>query len=225
MNRIKLSFKAFVDFLYADHVGQRAVLAPFKFPDDESQAKRTYYYQAIAAIRLRHGGTYSRIAFLAKAARLEVDAARAFGRRRTRLLHNARIIKLYDAYVGDKPAEALAIPKGWSLTRGHVVVGVNPDLHLRGRKHSMIVKLWTTVAPPTPTQIKALTQIMHAAAHGAGASLPSSAFFVIDVARGTLHRGARVGSRMQREIEAGLDNVAAIWPTLTPRVPAGRRAA
>ena len=225
MNNIKLSFKAFVDFLFADHAGQRDALAPFRFPDEESKAKRTYYHQAIAAIRHRHRGVYSRHAFLAQAARMRADAASAVGPRRTKCLHNARVIEQYDALVGDAPAPAQAIPRGWLLNRGDVFVGVNPDLHLLVRKKSMIVKLWTSTEAPTPMEVKALTQIMHAAALAAGVKLPSSAFVLIDVARGALHRGAKVGSRMQREIEAGLANVAALWPTLTPRIRRARRRA
>jgi hypothetical protein len=223
MHTIKLSFKAFVDFLHADHAGQRAVLTPFKFPDEESQAKQTYYHRAIAAIRLRHRGGYSRTGFVAEAARLRAEAARASGQWRTRCMHNARIIEAYDEYAGDAPATALSRLRGWSLHRGGVFVGVNPDLHLSVKKRAMVVKLWTLVDPPTPKQVKALTQIMHKAALSAGLKLPTSAFVVLDVARATLHRGARMGSRMAQEIDAGMDNVAALWPTLVPRPPRSHR--
>jgi hypothetical protein len=45
--------------------------------------------------------------------------------------------------------------------------------------------------------------------------LPSSSVLMFDVARGDIHKGARLGARIAKDIDAACMNIAAIWPTIT----------
>jgi len=91
---------------------------------------------------------------------------------------------------------------------------VFPDLHIREAGQEKIVKLELSVQPPSRDVVKIISQAMFEASIRAGLKLPSAAVLYADVARGRMHRGARLGARMGRDIESACLNIAAIWPTL-----------
>jgi hypothetical protein len=78
------------------------------------------------------------------------------------------------------------------------------------------VKLEFAKNEPNPAVVKIVSQLMFEAAIQARLPVKSADVLYIDVARGTAHKGARVGARMGTEIEAACANIAAMWDSIKP---------
>src|SRR5882724_3655113 len=123
---IDISAKGLIKFMDGDDAQRRKVLAAFKYPD-VGKAPRSYYRDAIPAIRQCLVGTITREQMLARATALTKEASTAIGARHTRLMHNARAIVEFDEKFGDRgfrggPSHRL------SYVQRNVKVAVHPEL-------------------------------------------------------------------------------------------------
>ena len=186
----------------------------FKYPDPAGNAQAMYYREARDWISAYHANKHP-IGWLTQRANdLLKLASMAQGRTATRLRHNARALRQYEQSFGRKSYDVLG-DANLELIYGNVVrVTVFPDLRVREAGQEKIVKLEFSDQQPSRNVVKIVSQAMFEASVKGGLKLPSSSVLYVDVPRGKMHRGARLGSRMARDIESACLNIAAIWPTL-----------
>lgn len=221
---IRISVNGLAKFMGASPAGARKVLQDFKYPaDPEPAAMRSYYGDAHRGIKAFHKNQQPRewlreqAAKLVDRARQEVDA-----RVSTRLKHNARALMQYEQFFAQRRFEVLPDLK-LRLQLGAVDIGVIPDLCVREGGKTKLVKIECRAEQPEEQAIKVITQCLFEAASVALPDLSSSSILYLELARGVEHRGARVGARTRREIEAACETIAAIWPSIPP--PTRRRTA
>jgi hypothetical protein len=77
-----------------------------------------------------------------------------------------------------------------------------------------IIKLEFASRPPGDVVIRIMSQAMFEAASAAGLNLRSADILLVDVPRKTVYRGARMRSRIAKDIEAACQTIADIWPSL-----------
>ena len=212
----KISLKGLAGFMTAGHARQRSILRTFKYPqDEEARAKITYYREARDRVAAYHKAVRDAPWLLAEAHYLDGLAALSVGRTATRLAHNARALRAYARHFSGRGFQVLQ-EVTLQLQYEDVLVSVHPDLHIREGKQEKIVKLEFVVEEPSDEFIKIVTQAMFEAAQSARMRLPPSAVLLFDVPRGTAHKGARLGARMRRELEAACENISAIWDKIEP---------
>ena len=130
-----------------------------------------------------------------------------------RLRHNSRALREYDQLWGSKSLEVLpniSLP----LTYGGVIININPDLHVRDAGIEKIIKLEFNSGRLNDAVIRIMSQAMFEGASVAGLGLNSSSILLLDVPRQVVHRGARMRSKISRDIEAACQTITDIWPSI-----------
>jgi hypothetical protein len=210
----KISVKGLADFMTAGPAKQRTILRDYKYQDeDEPRAKIMHYREAREAIARFHRGDEGAAWLEKQAARLDAQAVAAGGQRGRRLRDNAIALQWYAVNFSMRRFDVLADLK-FRLGYGDVVVTVVPDLHVREGTREKIIKLGFNKSAPKDMTVKIIAQTLFEAAELRGMALPSSAVLFLDVARGQEYRGARLGSRMRKDIEAACQNISAIWDSI-----------
>jgi hypothetical protein len=210
---IRISLKGLANYMTASPTRQRKILRDFKFPDPEGSAQAVYYREARDLISAYHAHNHPRGWLLQRVGELIKLASLAQGQTAIRLRHNARALREYERHFGRKSYVVLGDIK-LELVHANVRVTIFPDLHVREGGQEKIVKLEFGVRPPLPQTVKIIVQAMFDATTKSGLGIPTSGVLYIDVPRGRIHRGARLGSRMARDVESACLNIAAIWPTI-----------
>jgi hypothetical protein len=210
---IKISLKGLAQFMTASSAQQRKILRDFKYPDPEGSAKAMYYREARDFIAAYHSKGHPRTWLADQADVLSSLAAASSGRTVTRLRHNARALREYESGWAHMKLEVLN-DVTMALLYGTVRVTVVPDLHVRQGGRSKIMKLEFGVEEPDRKTVAVMTQGMFEAASASSMALAARDVLYIDIPRGKIHQGARVGSRLATEIVAACKNIEAIWPTL-----------
>lgn len=210
---IDLNVKGLVQFMAGDDAQRRRVLAAFKFPD-VGKPLRTYYREAIPAIRTCVAGEITRVEMLNRADALTKEAAHASRGRRTRLNHNARAIIEYDEKFGDREFRGVRSQR-LSYTQGEVKIAVHPELWVLERSQLNIFKLELTTEPLLGDALSIMAQIIYHAARQRGVDVSGRQVGIIELASGEVHVGKRIGVRLERRIAAALENIEALWPTIT----------
>ena len=224
---IKIGVKGLAKFMTASAAGQRKVLRDYKFPDDEGTAQAAYYREARHLVTEFHRHGHTATWLREKAAVLQTTASALGGHIATRLRHNSRGLLDYASQFPSKVYDILPERKFY-VTFGEVRVSILPDLHVREKQKERFLKLEFSKDPPDDATVKIVSQIMFEAAVAAKIPITSSDIVYVDVARGSSHTGARVGSRMKTEIEAACANITAMWDsikrsTLTSAICVARR--
>jgi hypothetical protein len=210
----KISLKGLADYMTASHTRQRSVLRQYKYPEeDEAQAKIIYYREARERVAVLHRSDRDSAWLLQQAAQLDTLAAMSTGQTKTRLRHNARGLRAYASHFADRSFEILDDVR-FALRFGDVMVSTVPDLHVKEKNKEKLVKLEFSATEPSPVAIQVISQAMFEAAEQANLGLPSSGVLYLDVPRGVAHKGARLGSRMRKDIESACLSISAIWDTL-----------
>ncbi len=210
----KLSLKGLAEFMTATPSHQRKILRAYKYPaEDEARAKILYYREARDRIAAFHVSKHDCNWLHEEASRLDSLAAYCEGQRRTRLLNNAKGIRLYMRYFASRRFEVLN-EFLQDIQFGDVYISVYPDLHVKERGLEKIIKLEFAKNAPDSKIIKIICQCMFEAAHAAGLSLSSSSVLYFDVPRGKAYQGARMGARMGADVEATCRNISAIWDAI-----------
>jgi hypothetical protein len=189
---------------------QRKILRDYKYPDPEGFAQATYYREARDFIVGFHRNVHEPAWLIERAMILDSFASQSTGQTKTRYKNNARALREYAHFFAKKKFEVLN-DVNLRLTLAGVTVSVVPDLHVKERNVEKIIKLEFTKAEPDDKLIKIISQAMYQAQSDASMGLSSSSVLYFDIPRGKVHKGARVGSRMQTELEAACENLSAIW--------------
>jgi len=210
----RISLKGLADFMTSTAVRQRSILRQYKYPqEDEARAKILYYRDARDRIAAFHRSEHPAPWLEEQASQLSSLAAISIGTTKGRLQHNARGLRAYAANFSTRRLELLPDVTCF-LTYGDVTVSVRPDLHVRERGREKLIKLEFATEAPPPRLLRIITQSMFEAAELSGMALPTSSILCFDVPRGQEVRGARVGSRMRRELQAVCANISSIWDTV-----------
>jgi len=211
---IKLSLKGFASFMTASATRKRSILSDYKYPEeDKAQAKIFYYREARDRISAFHHAKRDRNWLIAESHHLQAIAGDSSEGREKRLKNNAIALRAYAKYFGHRNFEILESIK-LKLIFDDVTISVYPDLHVIERGREKIVKLEFSVNQPSEDMIKIISQIMFEAANQAEKGLTASGVLYLDVRRGKEHRGARLGSRIKRDIQSTCLNISGIWDTV-----------
>jgi hypothetical protein len=140
-----------------------------------------------------------------------------------RLRNNSRALREYEQCWGGKHFQVLK-PMLLALHFHGVRISVYPDLHVLEDQKEKIVKLEFSSDEPSIGMLKIMSQAMLEAAFEGGLGLSASGVLILDVPRKKLHRVARVGSKIKKEIEAACQTISDIWPALEPPTSGKRHA-
>lgn len=212
MAHIDINVKGLVKFMTATPSGQRKVLQDYKFPDErEPGAMRGYYAEAKRIIRSYHANDHAPTWLQERGDRLDLEAANTFERRRVeRLRNNARAVRQYAAHFAGRKYVVRPDLK-LSLDLGQVRIRVRPDLFVTERSTERLIVVAFPATPMDERDARITTQCVFEAARLKIDGLRASSVVICEVASGTEHRGARVGSRMRADIEAACENICALW--------------
>jgi hypothetical protein len=176
-----------------DDAQRRRVLAAFKYPE-VGKAPRSYYREAIPAIRRCLAGAITRAQMLARAAALAKEASSASGGRHARLMHNARGIVSFDEHFGNRGFRS-GTSHRLAYTQGGVRIAVHPELWIFERNQQHILKLELAAEPMAARALEVLAQLIYHAAVQNDVDTTPKQVGVIEVATGEIHRGRRIGRR------------------------------
>lgn len=207
---IKLTLKGFAKFMVGHAAQQRKILYDYKYPEVEGYAQASYYRDAREIIEGYHSGDYQVDWLYEKAIHLQTQAEMIGGAPKKRYLHNARAILCYAKYFTKTKLKTLP-KKHLTLDVEGVKISVTPDLYVKNGNGEKLIKLELVKDPPTKKIISIISQILFEAQSQTGMGLRSSSVLYYDVLRGKIYKGARMGSRIRREIEAACKNIAAMW--------------
>jgi hypothetical protein len=212
---IKIGLKGLVKFMTAKPAAQRKVLRDYKYPKPEGHAQALYYQDAVRAIGRYHRDGSQPLSWLeGEAQRFLSEAQAASGTRRTRLRHNARALNQYGEYFGTRNWIAAPLEKLPALVYGSVQVNVKADLRVLEGNKEWLIKFEFSEKESSVDAVKVMTQLLFESARQRWPGLPSSAVLYVDVAHGTAHKGARLGARVSKDIDAACKNIEAIWDSI-----------
>ncbi len=210
----KLSLSGLADFMTKSASGQRKLLRNYKYPDtDDASAKILYYKEARDRILAYHSAGNDMELLTDAIKDLEKLAALSMGQRKTRLGYNVRALRDYARHFSKKSFEILK-EASLGLNFDDVIVTVYPDLHVEEKGVEKFIKLGFSKDEPEQKFISIISQGLFEAARQEGHELSSSSILFLDVPRGKIHKGARMGARMTGNIEAACQNISAIWDKL-----------
>lgn len=211
---IQLTVKGLAKFMSGNATQQRKALKDYKFPDPEGKAQRDYYRDVRNAV-VTFLRTKKPIAWLHnRADNLALEARSADEKRAARLKNNSRAIRQYAANFA--PISFVYEGKHPSLyvTFGRVRISCSPDLIIKYRGRTKIVKLEFGKDVMDDANAKIMTQAMFEALNASGSAASSTDVWVLEVASGKTLKGARVGSRRRTEIKDACKNIESLWPTI-----------
>jgi len=208
---IRITVKGLAKFMTSGFAGQRKILHDFKFPDPEGGVQAAYYADARRAIKEYHDSENDAAVIAYAVDDLKGKAHRETERKRTRLEHNIRALESYLDNFGDKNFKVLAMPE-LKYSRGAVVVSAIPDLCVQQDGRKKLIKLDFGSKEPDTKLVNIIIQVIYQAASSEGLPVTPKDVIYLDVPRGRVHKGARVRTRLNKEIQAACDNIEALWP-------------
>jgi hypothetical protein len=211
----QLSLKGFAQYFTGNPTKQREILRKAKYPkEDASQAQITFYRDSRLYITKYHKNNYEQDWLLEKAAELSTKSLHETSNHKiTKLKNTARVLRQYAKHFSETEFNILSgirIPIQFS----GVKISVVPDLHVVENNKEKIIKFEFSANKPSDNMIRVMTQLLFEAQDQADMNFTSASVLVIDIPRGTRHKGARVGSRLKRHFEDECKNIIAIWDTL-----------
>lgn len=212
---IKISVKGLANFMTSGASTQRKILRDFKLPKPEGIAQAKYYDPARQAILKYHAQGNDASVLVGTVNDLRKQAARAPNPRIvTKLDQNIRALECYMKYFANSRFTVLPTP-ALDLIFGNVRITANPDLCVAHKGRQKLIKLELGAFTPKPLAVKIITQVLFEAARTVNLPISPQHVIYLDVARGTLHKGAKTRTRLKREIEDSCRNIEAVWPTIT----------
>lgn len=210
--QISIGIKGLAKYMTSGAATKRKILYDYKYPDPEGSAQAQYYTEARSTIARLVRKTIDRPLALQRSDELLAMGDAVRGARGTKLKCNGRAIAQYVRHFGAKEFEWLQPPK-LELAFGPVRIVTTPDLHVRDGHRERLIRLeFASGLNPEVAQI--IAQGVFESAQQAGLAIPASAVSVWRLSDGTVHGGARMGSRRRKDIEAECHNIVAIWPSL-----------
>jgi hypothetical protein len=212
LRQINIGIKGLAKYMTSGEAARRKILFDYKHPDPEGNAQAQYYSEARTTIARLVRGTIDLAAALKHAEDLRVQGNTVEGARGTKLKCNGRAIGQYVRHFGAKEFEWVQPPK-LELNYGPVRISTSPDLHVRDGRRGRLIRLeFASDLKPEAAQI--IAQGIFESSQAAQLDVTASAVSVWKLADGTTHGGARMGSRMRKNIEAACQNIVAIWPSI-----------
>lgn len=213
-NSKRMSVHGLADFMVAKHARQREIVREHKYPDeDDARARIPYYREARERITAFHAGGLPSQWLLDQAASLHALAQTSARTTATRQRQNATILRSYAQHFANRRFQVLDRVK-FEIQFGEIQISVFPDLQVREKGSTKLIKLGFNSDTPEPGFISVIAQTMFEAARLQRPRLTSSAVLFLDVRRGREHRGARLGSRTRSNIIAACETISDIWDRL-----------
>jgi hypothetical protein len=220
---IQIGLKGLAKYMIAAPAAQRKILIDHKFPHSEGEAQAQYYRDARRLVRAHHtNGNPSGFLSL-KAEEIRLLAQIHGGMSGVRLRHNSRALREYERCWGSKQFQMLA-NISLALHSHGVRISVFPDLHASENGVEKIIKFEFSPDDPKPQLLRIMSQIMFEAALEGGMQLQPAGVLILDVHRNRVHRGARLRTRLKRDIEAACETIANVWPALEPPISGKQKA-
>ena len=209
---MRMSARGLVRFMTSSPSGQRKVLRDYKYPEPEGVAQASYYRDVMDVIERYHREERDKEWVLGRALALEQTSWSASGSRRTRLVKNLAAIRAYANQLPRRHYVLLGSPR-LAIEAHDVYVSVAAPMHVRenGREKLVLVLPGERM---TEHEARLYCQITCEAADRAGLDIAPR-----DVVAVMLHAGATVTAtpnraRVRRDIDAALQNIAAMWPSI-----------
>ena len=217
---IKISLAGFAKFVTASsQTQQRTILRDHKHPKPSGRAQAKYYAPARRIITAYHANGYSKDWLEREGERLTVQASHESNRRRAaKLGNNGRAVRAYAQCAWTNDGVEVLRNAFLVFQNGEVRISVVPDLVIRHKGRTKLLKFDFTEDAIAPRKVQVVAQVLYEAAVRANLVAAAGDAIYLDVVRAKAYHGKRVGTRMGQEIEAACENIAAIWPTLKPRV-------
>lgn len=211
-SQISIGIKGLAKYMTSGEATRRKILFDYKHPDPEGAALAQYYTEARSTIARLVRGTIDCASALKHADDLLSQGEDVAGARGTKLKCNGRGITQYVRHFGSENFEWIQPPK-LELTFASVRISTIPDLHVRDVRRERLIRL-EFASDLKPESARIIAQGIFESAQLAGLAIPASAVAVWKMSDGTVHGGARMGSRMRKDIEAACHNIVAIWPSI-----------
>lgn len=214
---MKISIRTVADYLTASATKQRSLIFHAKHDrGPEAQAMIHYYTSAFREIKRFHQGTITSDGLLAAADKLETDSALGSNKKVAgRMRNNARVLRDYEKNFTHLTFKLLPKPRlVFPASNPAIRVSATPDLMVEHKGRKRYVRFDFTADGFAEGVRKILAQGTFEAAYVADNSTLPGDVLVIHIATAAIHQGARMGSRLKKEIDSGCSNIAAIWPTL-----------
>lgn len=210
---IKIGAKALAQFMLASPSEQRRILRDYKFPKPEGAAKGAYYADAINAIRDFHASGNDEQVLADAMERLRASETTS-GKAATvsRLRQNRIALAAYLRNFSNWQLAILQTPP-LALTQGVVRIKARADLCVMNGTRKL-VKIDCGKPTPEGKLIKVVLQVMFQAASANAQQVRPQDIVYVDVRRASRYKGARVRSRINRDIEAACANIEALWPSI-----------
>ena len=208
----KISLTGLAKFMTASSSAQRKVLKDYKYREPEGVAQAAYYREGRRTVQGFHRDARDRDWLLTEATALSGQKAGLPDGAQKRLESNVRAIRAYARHFSDRNL-AFESPPKLEYAHAGLVINVRPDLWGTERGHRLIKVQFAKPSDPEQTA-KVIGQVMLAAATEAGMNLPSSAMRVWDCRKGEDYKLARVGARLQADIEAACETISDLWPAI-----------
>lgn len=193
---------------------KRKILQDYKYLDPEGHVQIIYYKEARDAIKEYYANQHKLNWLYEQALLLKGMSAVYSGGRKTRYENNANAVISFAIHFAGSNKYTLLEDVTFLWDIGNVTIKVTPDLHVKKRNKEKFIRLEFQKKELSEEAIKIMCQTMFEVALANDFHVKSSDILLFDVWRGKIYKGARMGSRLKKEIEAACANIEAIWNTL-----------
>jgi hypothetical protein len=210
---IRLTAKGLARYMTSGAAAQRKILWNYKHPDPEGAVQAKYYAEARHAIERFHktGNDASVVVQVVEV--LHSKALRVAGRKQDRIKNNIRALENYLSHFAKSKLTILPSPD-LKFVHGQVAISAFPDLYVLKNSRHTILKMDFSRQDVDLRVIKIVLQITFLAAQTLKLPVSPKDVIYVDVVSGTEHRGARLRTRLVRDIEATCQIIEDVWPKL-----------
>ena len=209
----KIAMKSFAEFVSGTESAKARILRGYKFPDEEGMAMAKYYWPAKSTISEFHNGKHETAWLLMKALEMESGAMTPSKPLRTKLLNNARSVKSYAEHFGGHHYEVLGNVK-LPFTINGVSINVTPDMHVADGGVEIYLKFSFSKSKLKHDYVRTMLACMSYGLHANLHDDNPEVIALIDVPRGTVHRGLRVTDVLVGEIICQCEELEKVWNLL-----------
>jgi len=202
--------KSFADFLCGSEAKKAGIVKKYKNRNPEAIAMSGYYSSAKAAILAFNRKRDSRQWLLQQAVELEKRALVPNKSLRTKLLCNAKAVRMYEQHFGHKHYEYLKPEKFRFSLRG-VTVNVTPDVHVIDEGVERYVKFYFGSKKLNYIFARTITDCMSygVSVNKDDAAGPAVAY--VDISTGTIHSGNVITDKVVDDISKGCEELVRVW--------------
>lgn len=200
----------------ATSASQRTLLRNYKFPFTATGQKRPQivrYSEARTAITKYHASGNEITVLLNAIEALVKKGSEHPEKDASRIRDNIRALKTYMAHFSKSHFTVLDNPKP-KYIHGEVTVSATPDLYVDEAGRKKLIKLDFNAVKPDPEVIQIVLKVMHEASFLGNLGVQPRDVVYLDVSRQAQFTGAKLNTRLKREIDAACETIADIWPRI-----------